>query len=324
MKAKLRVILVLSSIVFTACGIGGPEQSAFRAVNRGEKLGCGDTPLCLQTYEDFEVRGRVLGFEIIDKKGFNFGFNLLNQFFEALGFSISAEKGQMVFAVDLSEILSRQQSTITELGKGESQKREFHFQLDVVKLKADINYFWQTPLSTLAERTIVDSMAHLNTSLSERKIKWSTKAVYSEGDSIVVPIGALSNVAIGDSFEIFNVEHLWSGSPCESRHLLEKLTTDSPIVEAVAVQVESHSTLLQIYRRNEMTPIQTGARVFLRSRMNASSRPLLRSAQLIDIESVPLTLADGSHFDVTPYVSDIFKTVAPRQGINLIYSGAPK
>lgn len=294
------------------------SETALDLTNSGVNYAAAKAPACTVDYSEFELSTQVLAFEIVDTKGFNFGFNFLNGFFEALGLTIQSERGQMTMSLGLNSTVQPNLPLAHVLGQGQSKKNEFKFTLNALKLGTEFGYFKQTPLSQLAERTLSDSLSRMKSELQSRSSGWKSKVVFSQQDEFVIPVGFASGVRQGDVFNIYNIDYVWEGQPCSSSLLLDKKTTDTPIVRAVAKQVEDHATLIVLSERLHPDQVMVGARVEAHQLVQGrSANALARPVKISRVESGELQLPQGLKYDFKLFVREQLKALLPHHGFQL-------
>src|SRR5690606_8365635 len=141
-----------------------------------------------------------------------------------------------------------------------------------------------------------DALKNLNASLNKNSAPWNSRVFHIGDDNlIVIPAGQVAGIRVGDKFNVYNVEYIWQGTPCESPLLIEKKPPLEPVATIEAVQVEDHATLLSITSASELS-LQLGARVEvleLPLLKGEKSRSLARPVRVREITSLPLELPNG-------------------------------
>lgn len=278
-------------------------------VSEGQKTNSVEKPYCEVDYADYELETKILAFEITDKGNISFGFNILKGFFKALGLSIKTERGEMLAAMHMSEALRPMESVADVTGRGSSSKTEFNMDLDLIQLGLDVGYFYQTPLSKLTEKTLKDTLKNLRDETNAAETDWHTKIVrmYPFDQQMIVPVGSVAGVRVGDKFKIFNVDYAWEGDPCVSTLLFERRRTSMPSAIAEVTQLEKNASLLTIVQKDTDDVIEEGARVEIQELplgKKEKSRSLARSVRLRSFQSQKLVVPGAQDVDLTVYISN--------------------
>lgn len=221
-------------------------------------------PYCELDFADYELDAHLIGFEMRDKTGLNVGFNLLSGFLKALSVGFSAESGKMTMSMKLSETL-RPQEIITDVaGQGTFTKLDFSIGVDTLaNINAGISHSSSTPVGKLVEKTVMDSYKQTVAELATVETEWKTKVVKILNPSeLIIPVGSVAGLRKGDQFKIFNLDNVWSSTPCKSDLVFQRETTDAPIAKAQVVQLEKNAAIIRIYDVVEGAPkVELGARV---------------------------------------------------------------
>lgn len=309
-----RAIVILSFLMLaTACGEMNAvsDQSALNAVNAGKKVSPSDStrPSCEVDYDEYALSANVLGFEITGKQGAKIGFNF-GKVLKLITLGFTAESGQMNMAMAIADTIKPDESISYVTGAGKMSKKEFTFEIGISYIGLGYDYFKQTPMADLTMKTVKDSLKNLEASLDAIGSHWRSKVAYVNDATVVIPTGTTSGIKLGDKFNIYNVDYLWSDKqkPCSSDLLFVTPTSDKPIAVAVVTDVENNASLLHIETRNSDEPILIGARVEINQLVGTPKevavRKLSRAARIDLVVSQPIVGNDNVKMDLVVPVTE--------------------
>ncbi len=285
--------------------------ASLKGVSDGEN-GDLSKPYCELDYADYELDAHLIGFEMRDKNNINFGFNLLSGFLKALSIGFSSESGKMTMSMKLSETL-RPLETITDVaGQGTFTKLDFSIGVDTLaNINAGIGHSSSTPVGKLVEKTVMDSYKQTVAELATVETEWKTKVVKVLNPSeLIIPVGSVAGLRKGDQFKIFNLDNVWSSTPCKSTLVFQRETTDAPIAKAQVVQLEKNAAIIRIYDVVEGAPkVELGARVKIESLPVVKNdkkkiRTLNRSIRIRNVASEKMILPGNQSVDLSMVVGE--------------------
>lgn len=317
-----KIAIVISFACLSACGT--KLSDAIKKVNNGQlplkQMSSPPPPVCVMDFADYTLDENLISFEITDKRNINFGFNLLKGFLRAFGIKINSQKGQMMMSMHLGETVNPSGGIADVMGEGEFKSKEFGFNIDLLRLGAEFDYFKQTPVSELTANTITSGLGNLRQRLDKVELPWTSRIVYAEysNDQYIVPVGKVAGLRIGDQFKFFNIDYIWKGSPCASELLFQRKTTPQSIALGTIVQLEENAALIQVYERNYQDPIQLGAQIVpykLPLAPNEQSRTLARSVRMGRVESAKLPIENADSVTLELFLSK--QTASLLNGYNL-------
>lgn len=289
--------------------VSDEQSNLLSEVSQGHKTGLTDRPYCEVDTVDYELDTHLIAFEMVDKTSVGFGFNLLSGFAKSIGLNFKMDRAQMIVSMHLSESL-RPTDTIADItGRGKSTKTDVGASIDFAKFGVDVGYFYQTPLSKLTKETVQDSFRNLKQEMSSIETPWRTRAVYMYpvAGQMIVPVGTVAGLRLGDQLQVYNVEYVWTGTPCESDLLFERKKSTAPVAIVQVVQLEKNAALVNIIDKGSDEPIDLGAlvEVFnLPLAKGEKSRELARAVRLRSFESEKLALDTGSSIDLGVYIEE--------------------
>jgi hypothetical protein len=317
-----RGVLVLGTFGLVACS--GFEQavqtqSALDRVNTGVKLDQSGRPICEVDYDEYELEGHVLGFEVHGERGVSLGFNLGGPL-KFGGLSFKTIRGVMDMTLSLSETLRSQSFVAHGMGRGEMKKDQFSFELKIDQWSIGYDYFKRTPMAELSARTVRSALANLQSEFSKTQSPWMTKIAYASDGSAIVPVGRISGLQMGDRFRIHNVDYVWADAskPCESDLLMAVQTTQDPIAIGEVVQVEANASLLRLANVDVDEPLRIGARVMVDQLAGTPEqvrqRQLFRSARVKAVRSEPIVLTENQTVNIKEPVAEQIKALMSGHG----------
>lgn len=307
----MKLSLVLVIIFCVSCSQQHfKEITALAQVNRGGSLQA-ERPECEIDTAEYELSTKILAYEVVDTTDVKFGFSLLSGFLKAFGLSLKSSKGQMTLAMDAVDGLQPQVTLASALGGAESKGTEFKAEIDLVRLFFDINYYYQTPLSKLTEKGLSDTFSKVSKQLNAIQTPWQTNVFLKPTEEVlIVPVGTLAGVKVGDEFKIYNVNYAWSGTPCASQLMMKLKTTPEPIAFAKAEQVEKNATSLRITKKSNVEDVRQGAVV----EVVKTSQALKRSLRLGSMSSGKIIIGDKNEFNILSYTQEQIKSVVINNG----------
>lgn len=281
-------------------------QQAIKDINEGRKpQGLQDMPSCEVAFEEYQLDGNVLSFEIDGKNGIKLGFSL-GKIFKYVGLGFKTEKGKMTMSMSLSESVQPTNHVAYVMGSAESSKKEFSFDLDIYGIGLGYDYFSQTPIAGLTAKTAQSALKNLEAELARNKVRWKSKVIHVDDGSVAIPVGTVSGLRPGDWFNVYNVEYLWRGKPCESELIMAKRTTVEPIAEVQAIQVEYNASLLRIENMNSEEKIKLGAvvEVMKLGGKDSKTRKLSIPVNIRSITSLPIVIHNDVPIDLSVFVGE--------------------
>ena len=307
MKFIQKISLSICALSLVACNDFETltTESALDHVNSGKAISSKEVPECLVEYEEYQLDVHLNAFEIYSKKGFQFGFNLGEGLLQLLGFSFKTEKGLMSLYMGLSESVNPTSWVSYVEGQATMKKRDFRFNIGVSQFNGGLSYFKQTPMNTLTGNSIKNGFSNMEKEMEAKQVNWKTRVVHSnEGQSrLVVPVGNVSGLRIGDQFNVFNVNYVWEGDPCVSELLIPAKTTTKPIAITEVVQVENNAAVLLVIDRFHDDIIELGAMVEI-NQLTDETRKLSHSVKVRNVSAHPIPVDEGLDLDLTRYLDE--------------------
>lgn len=324
-KATLSVSL-LSLCLATACTQKGFQSlDALEKVNNGELPSKLTRPQCELPTVDYILDTEVLGFEVIKSRDVSFGFNLLKFFIRSFEGSFKVQNSQLTIRTNVRETLKPKDPLAPALGFGELQMRERNFQIGFFVFSGGYSSFSQTPLVSVFQRAVDQAVGSMAGQLASVEPEWSSTIVsLPTPTELVIPAGSNAGLRVGDEFEVFNIEHIWEGKPCDSKYLLPRATTSEPIA---VVKIESgrslypNASLLKILSQNSRDAVvEQGARVYLRAKGGEPLRSLRRSANIKSMKPFVISYetSNGTQvIDLNSYLKEILMPTIYQKGMYL-------
>lgn len=243
---------------------------------------------------DYNIKTSVYAFELTDNTEISFGFNILNNFFKALGLEIKLKRGALELAMKVTDPLNEEIPLAFEAGQGSFKAGGVAAKIDLSQIGIGFSFFGQTPLAGLTRGGLENGFDNVLKKLSTQNTPWQSKVTkVIDEDNLVLSIGAVSGLRVGDKFNIYNVRNIWEGAPCESSLIIKQKLSEQPLAVVEAVQVQNNAAVLKVVSRSSAESIQPGAMVEINDLKKANKnekRSLLKSMRITRIESQPLVI----------------------------------
>jgi len=332
LKVRLISTLVLISVIEIGCGkqISAESYDSLSKVNNGQidpadQVTQSKKPFCEVDYIDYNLKTNIVGYEITTKNNVKLGFNLgmFTSFLKELGLRFASKTGLMQLGMSAYEPLRFDSPVADVTGEAKKTEKEFGSDVDAYLLSLSFNHYKNTPLFKLTEAGLKTTLGNLNKAIAplDDQKNWSTKIVSMPSSrEVIIPIGSVSGIRDGDVLQIFNVNNVWKGKPCESELWLSKHSTRDPLAFAKVIQVEKNAALLEIFTDNPVEPIQVGSKVMiydLKKKDQNDIRSLKRTMRIAKITSGRLVVDDKNEIDIVGYVKEQLRPIVFESGFVL-------
>lgn len=316
----LRALGATISVVATAGSIGcsgfnAPDSfmtDPLISVSEGNRLAMLNTPSCILAYSDYQLDEKLMTFQITDTAGIDFGFNVNSGWLKAIGLNVKTKKGRMDMTMHIYDSTDPKESLADTIGSATATDSSFNVNLDLILFKTDIGYAHNTPLATLMLNTIKNGLNSLRTKMQKSAPVWSSPIVYIDEPKrqVIIPAGYIADLREGDQFDIYNIDYVWEGDPCNSVLRIPAKTTTTPVAIAHVVQLAPNAAILEISSQlidDKAEKIRLGSRVFIHNLplgKGEKSRTLGHSVHLNHVDSQPLSLTNGDNVNLTGFLSE--------------------
>ncbi|MEQ1878107.1 MAG: hypothetical protein ABL958_15800, partial [Bdellovibrionia bacterium] len=271
---------------------------------------------------DYQLDTHILGYEFVDEFNFKFGFNLIDGFFKVLEVEIPLKKAQLVMSMNLLKPMNLDRPVGSAVEKAYDLSLIFKVKIDFGQILINPEFYYQTPLFNLTNKALETTLNVVSEQAKPNMTPWNSwVALRPAFDEVVLDAGSLAGVQKGDTFRIYNVEHLWTGQPCASDYLMARKTTKDPIAVAQAVQVTEQHALLRLvppYNKQDNLDIKVGAWVEvnnLATGANETARePLKKNLRIGKFESEKLVIKDKGSLDLVPLMVQQLKPIVMNSG----------
>ena len=316
---------------------------------------------CLGSYTDYRIHNTALSLEVFTENNHAMGFDLLRGFlsFFSTRFTATSAKLSMSTSITTAAQNYYEAVRVNSEAKEENKKWKFHIGVrdegelycgdanasGIVSGSACIDHVRATPINDLIRNALQDGVRKAVDDVNNKYgDEWRSRVVQKPDafvDHFYISTGSRANVKEGDVFMIHNIEHAFSGIPCDtnSRYLGFTKITRRPLAHVVAVDVHPFSSLVQVIpeyswglnRTLSHEHIQNGALVEIANPNALGDRVLSRSLELGVIRSLimPINITStspdnllGGNFallNITPLICENLKEVANDNGF-YIYS----
>jgi hypothetical protein len=253
---------------------------------------------------------------LVDEFDISFGFDVIKGWFESLEVKIPLKRAQLVLSMLMSQPMIPQRPVAAAVNKAYDLNLAVKVDIDFGQIAVNPEYYWETPLSNLTSKALQKTFQQLAKQAKGKTSAWNAW-VYKRPkyDEIVMTSGSLAGVKVGDEFKIYNVEHIWTGTPCESEYVMPRKTTRQPMAVARVEQVKDHYSLMRFippYADTEGIEISEGAIVEISQLVPSSDgrdRELGRSLRIGEFTSGALLVKEKPALDLVPLMLRQLKPV---------------
>ncbi|MCC6277003.1 MAG: hypothetical protein IT289_03695, partial [Oligoflexia bacterium] len=172
--------------------------------------------------------------------------------------------------------------------------------IDFNQFKVDPTLYFDTPLAAVSDNAIKKVVKDLGKSMGS--LPWIGRVIKKIDDrTLLVNAGSLSGLQAGDEFEIYHVDHFWTGQPCQSAYLGSRREPAQPVATIKISQVGSITSvgLLNIPKQGI---IKRGSEVVIK-KLVGEKRNLKKKVRLGVISAKPIQLPGGVTFDLEPVIN---------------------
>lgn len=320
-KASLKIVaLAAISMNVTACSqMTASFQASPGLISKEAGTVVEDELSCVVDSADYTINTDVLSFQMTSSGGASVGFNLLSGLLKAIGISFNSAKGQLDLAMHVHDPLKSTVALVDTTGTATSSKINFGVDFSLAMLAASANYYYQTPVATLSNNALKNSLDNAKAKLALVQNDWGTR-VYKVIDpsQVLVHVGKNAGLRVGDRFDIYQTAYDWTGASCNSTLLMARKISLSPVATGTVSQIDSNSAVLVISNatakiiRGDMVSIQG-----LPVAKGEAARSLSRSVHLSTIATSNLIFDNNGvsqKVDLSPYVTQQLSNLVTNYG----------
>lgn len=319
-KIKKFSIASVVSISLIACQKSNFQTTTDESLNSEKDLTETMPIQCELDPVDFNIRTKVYAFELTDNTQVNFGFNILNNFFKFLGFEIKLKRGSLDLSMIVTDPADESVPLADESGQGIFKSSGTSLKVDLSQIALGFSFFHQTPLAGLTRGGLENGFDKITSRLTNLKVPWQNKVTkIADEDTLILSVGAVAGIRVGDQFSAYNVENIWQGSPCQSQLLISRKLSEIPVAVAEAIQVDANATVLRIKTRNSAERIEPGALIEIKELKKTDpkdQRTLLKSVRIVSIESEPLII-NNIKVNIAEYMKNQLGPIITAKGFYL-------
>lgn len=321
MFKSIRFATILASAAVMGCTKLSPSQVALEQTGQGKIVKTSSRPACEIQPTQYILDTKMVAFDVTTSGGLHAGFDLISGFLKLLSIDFKAASGRMLIGMSLQDSVSPKTELVNVMGSGRSVDFGAGLNIGFSQIGAGFSFNHKTPLTSLIEASLNDTYTALYYQMYDRQEAWNTQvvAVPSKYEA-VIPVGTYANLQVGDQFAVYNVQHLWSGSPCESDHLMTKKTTSKPAAIGTVTQVVNNAALLALKFPDMETAqeVEQGARVEI-AKLPGKDRWLYRLIQVRNVGGAQIAYENSQKVDVSDSLKDHIKALARNYGF-LVYN----
>ncbi len=258
----LALVILVSSVACKNVNTGG----LFGRFDRARYISSMDS--CLNAYANYRIHNTVLSLEVLTENNHALGFDLLRGFLSLFSARFIATSAKLSMSTALTTTAQDYYEAVrvNSEAKEENKKWQFHIgvradgELDcgndnasgIVSGGVCLDHVRATPINDLIRNALRDGVRKVVDDVNNKYgDKWRSRVVQKPDafiDHFYVPVGNYANVKEGDVFMIYNIEHSFSGIPCDvnSRYLGFTKTTRRPLAHVRVIDTHPFSSLVQV------------------------------------------------------------------------------
>lgn len=315
--------LLIASAVLTWFSLGcakfSASQVALQEANFGKFDKTESRPACEIQEAEYQLDTKMVGFEMNNSAGVRAGFNALTGFVNLLSVDFKAKSGSMELNMSLSSPIAPQYQLVDALGKGTFWSVGAGLDLGLNQVGGGFNFYHQTSLAKLAEKSLTDTFKNLDRELQPLQDEWSTQVVaIPTSEDVIIPVGSFAGIKKGDLFAIYNVDNVWQGEPCQSKFLMARKNPAEPVAYGEVTDIVKNAAALRLLN-DDAHPRRFDARILKGAKVEVfkltdNKRTLYRNLQIRSVIGAELNYIDGSKVDIGPKIRDQIDAIARRFG----------
>jgi len=173
----------------------------------------GPVPSCEVDMSQFKLEGMVTGFEFLSSFGIRFGYTVNGDLNGVSGdIGIKVDTAQMDLSMYLADVLSGFSAASSNV-KSNQTKTQISANINFQNFTLGPQYYFETPLARVSEKGLAKAVNDLVSQTD--KLSWEAHVLEDQDVRVWINAGARAGIQVGDEFEIYNLEYLWDGPPCE-------------------------------------------------------------------------------------------------------------
>lgn len=318
-KLKKQCALILVSIAMLGCQKMSPTQFALNQADAGKIDKSSGRPACEIQAAEYTLDAKMVAFDLTDSAGVHAGFDLISGFLKLFSIDFHATTGRMAMSMSLYDPMTPKVELLGVLGSSISLNFGVAVDVGFQNIGAGFNLSHQTPLATLVQNSLNDTFTNLTTQMNDLQEAWHTEVVaVPTKDAVIIPVGSFANLKVGDQFAIFNVDHVWSGKPCESEHLIARKSPLARVAVGEITQIANNAAVLTLLdteanpRMNGVTILQ-GSAVEIFNLTDAARVPY-RLMQIRNVVGAQIAYDNAQKVDVSQPLKDQISALAHNFG----------
>lgn len=323
---NLRTLLFLASLMLNLSGCGPTQGFVADTVNKEKPNNPGEPenpglgpdpenpseilkPNCETSPIAYQFNAQIIGAQVSSGASLQFGFDV-GGFFKAIDLSVQVSAGRMDIDLELIDKLDPKTPLLNVGGHARFYDGELKGTIAPQLFKGGLGVYRQTPIAKLTEKSLKNGFKNALERFSKIDTGWISHVIkIIDPSEIIIPVGTVAGLRMGDEFKIFNVNHTWENEPCTSRLLSTRKTTESdhPIAIAQVSGLLANFATLKISSADPKEPIELGAQVEISNLpfkdKKEKKRTLLRSATIGDVSALgELVFEDATEIDLVGYL----------------------
>jgi hypothetical protein len=220
-----------------------------------------DPPACEIDIPQARFDGHVNGFEFASSIGVTFGYNPTGDYRGVSGtISVHVTTAQMDLVMFGSDPLSKTQIASSDVQSNQS-KTNVDATINFQDFSLGPKFYFETPLAKVSEKALEKAVTDIKSQTDQ--LKWVGRVLKNDGKRILINAGARANLKVGDRFDIYNVEHVWVGTPCGQDAVYKGEVPGQQAVATIQISSLGDDISYGDVVGNSITPAVSGARVLI-------------------------------------------------------------
>ncbi len=259
-----------------------------------------------------QLTGEVISFTGVAEPGsgfsFNIGYNGFGNDFNRTpisgGVNVKISTAKMDFQMSAADGMTGTTQLATASVAAKQTITDIQGTINFGQLIANPSYYSSTDLAKVSLKALNLALADLKKELDGRdwKINWSGRVLKEIPETgVLINVGSKAGAMLGDTFEIYNLQHYWAGQPCVSQYLGAFHSPSDPVAVIQITQVNEVQSLGKLISRVSSPFIGEGADVKIKQLANppkGTSRYIKKRAIIGLIKASSFQVPGGSTFDL--------------------------
>ena len=275
-----------------------------------------DPNACVRDLPQFELGVHIAAFDMVDDADIQIGLDGVPVIGPLQKIKFMFKRGRITLETEvrgpLDHVVAR-----TATGKADQVTLGAGIEINLSLLKINPSYVYTTPLAQVTTKALADGVKNLQKATAD--VSWKGEVLSVQDGAVVLGGGSLAGMQVGDRFEIYGVQHLWSGAPCAGQYLGAIHSTDTPlaVVELTTVPDQLALAVGKVVQ-GSVRGLEHGDEARVSQLVpGRSARTLKSTVRVGAADSVALHLPDGSLYDLRDAIRVLARDAVSRSGFLL-------